>query len=92
MASIKQIFGLKSEKDVAMFFIRILASGLLLFAAVLFLKFILMIAIKPLFLIDVLPATILSMGVFFKFLLIFLIGAFFVLKGLFPNIKKKKNP
>ena len=74
-----------------MFFIRILASGLLLFAAVLFLKFILKIAINLLFFIDVLPATILSMGVFFKFLLIFLIGAFFVLKDLFPNIKKRKK-
>ncbi len=75
-----------------MFFIRILASGLLLFAAVLFLKFILKIAINLLFFIDVLPATILSMGVFFKFLLIVLIGAFFVLKDLFPNIKKRKKP
>jgi len=75
-----------------MFFIRILASGLLLFAAVLFLKFILRITINLLFFIDVLPATILSMGVFFKFLLIFLIGTFFVLKDLFPNIKKRKKP
>ena len=74
-----------------MFFIRILASGLLLFAAVLFLKFILNIAINLLFFIDVLPATILSMGVFFKFLLIVLIGAFFILKDLFPNIKKRKK-
>lgn len=75
-----------------MFFIRILASGLLLFAAVLFLKFILKIAINLLFFIDVLPATILSMGVFFKFLLIVLIGTFFILKDLFPNIKKRKKP
>jgi len=74
-----------------MFFIRILASGLLFFAAVLFLKFILRITINLLFFIDVLPATILSMGVFFKFLLIFLIGTFFVLKDLFPNIKKRKK-
>ena len=74
-----------------MFFIRILASGLLLFAAVLFLKFILRITINLLFFIDVLPATILSMGVFFKFLLIFLIGIFFVLNDLFPNIKKRKK-
>jgi hypothetical protein len=75
-----------------MFFIRILAFGLLLFLAVLFLKFILMTAINLLFFIDVLPATILSIGVFFKFLLIFLIGTFLVLKGLFPNIKKRKKP
>ncbi len=74
-----------------MFFIKILAFGLLLFPAVLFLKFILMTAINLLFFIDVLPATILSMGVFFKFLLIFLIGIFFVLKDLFPNIKKRKK-
>ncbi len=74
-----------------MFFIRILAFGLLLFPAGLFLKFILMTAVNSLFFIDVLPATVLSMGVFFKFLLMLLIGTFFVLKELFPNIKKRKK-